>query len=223
MVKKGRILGFSGLVGAGRSEIMKALCGIGGYRSGDLYFKGEKIHNRSYRDAIARKICYLTEDRKKNGIFLSMSVKKNVSVAVLKELTKNGIIRDEKENKNADEQIERMKVKTQDRYQLIGSLSGGNQQKAMIGKWMAVNPELIIMDEPTRGIDVGAKSEIHFMLRELCNQGIGVILISSEMPEIIGLSDEVVVMHEGNYMGTVAGEDITESNLILLASGHKLA
>ncbi len=222
-VKKGKILGFSGLVGAGRSEVMKALCGISGYKSGDLYFKGKKIHNKSYRDAIAHKICYLTEDRKKNGIFLSMSVKKNVSAAVLNKLTKRGVINDNLENKNADEQIERMKVKTSSRYQLIGSLSGGNQQKAMIGKWMAVNPEIIIMDEPTRGIDVGAKSEIHFMLRELCNQGIGVILISSEMPEIIGLSDEVVVMHEGKCMGMVTGEDITEDNLILLASGHKLA
>lgn len=144
-------------------------------------------------------------------------------MAVLNKLTKRGVINDNLENKNADEQIEKMRVKTSNRYQLIGSLSGGNQQKAMIGKWMAVNPEIIIMDEPTRGIDVGAKSEIHFMLRELCNQGIGVILISSEMPEIIGLSDEVIVMHEGNCMGLVTGEDITEDNLILLASGHKLA
>ena len=220
-LKKGRILGFSGLIGAGRSELMQALCGIGGYHSGKLYYKGKEIRHRHYTDAIKNKICYLTEDRKKNGIFLEMSVKRNMSAATLKEISRAGFINDKEETKLADREIKRMNVKTQSRELLLRSLSGGNQQKAMIGKWMAVNPEVIIMDEPTRGIDVGAKSEIHFMLRKLCNEGMGVIVISSEMPEIIGLCDDIVVMHEGKCMGMIVDNEITENNLILMATGKK--
>lgn len=220
-LKKGRILGFSGLIGAGRSELMQALCGIGGYRSGKLYYKGKEIHHRRYTDAIKNKICYLTEDRKKNGIFLEMSVKRNISAATLKEISRAGFINDKAETNLADNEIKRMNVKTQNRELLLRSLSGGNQQKAMIGKWMAVSPEIIIMDEPTRGIDVGAKSEIHFMLRKLCNEGMGVIVISSEMPEIIGLCDDIVVMHEGKCMGMIVDDEITENNLILMATGKK--
>lgn len=219
-VKKGEILGFSGLIGAGRSELMKAICGIGGYQSGKLWFHGREIHNKSYGDSLKHKICYLTEDRKKNGIFLDMSVKDNIVISMLRFLTHMGILDDKKGSMIADSQIKEMGVKLADRNQRIGSLSGGNQQKAMIGKWMAVKPELIIMDEPTRGIDVGAKRDIHFMLRALANQGTGVILISSEMPEVIGLSDRVIVMHEGKNMGMVSGKDITEDNLIMMASGH---
>lgn len=220
-VKKGEILGFSGLIGAGRSEVMKAICGIGGYQSGKVFFYGKEIRNKHYEDALKHKICYLTEDRKKNGIFLNMSVKDNIVISMLKKLTHYGILNDKEGNKIADNEIIEMGVKLSNRNQRIGSLSGGNQQKAMIGKWMAMKPELIIMDEPTRGIDVGAKRDIHFMLRELANQGTGVILISSEMPEVIGLSDKVIVMHEGNMMGMVTGKDITEDNLIMMASGHK--
>ena len=220
-LKKGRILGFSGLIGAGRSELMQALCGIGGYHSGNLYYKGKEIRHRRYTDAIKNKICYLTEDRKKNGIFLEMSVKRNISAATLKEISRAGFINDKEETKLADNEIKRMNVKTQSRELLLRSLSGGNQQKAMIGKWMAVSPEVIIMDEPTRGIDVGAKSEIHFMLRKLCNEGMGVIVISSEMPEIIGLCDDIVVMHEGKCMGMIVDDEITENNLILMATGKK--
>lgn len=199
---------------------MKAICGIGGYQSGKLWFHGREIHNKSYGDSLKHKICYLTEDRKKNGIFLDMSVKDNIVISMLRFLTHMGILDDKKGSMIADSQIKEMGVKLADRNQRIGSLSGGNQQKAMIGKWMAVKPELIIMDEPTRGIDVGAKRDIHFMLRALANQGTGVILISSEMPEVIGLSDRVIVMHEGKNMGMVSGKDITEDNLIMMASGH---
>ena len=220
-LKKGRILGFSGLIGAGRTELMRALCGIIGYRSGKLYYNGSEVRHKRYIDAINNKICYLSEDRKKNGIFLDMSVKRNIVAAVLNKVSNAGFISDRAENQYADNEIKRMNVKTESRNIDLRSLSGGNQQKVMIGKWMAVNPEVIIMDEPTRGIDVGAKSEIHFMLRELCNKGIGVIVISSEMPEIIGLCDDVVVMHEGKYMGMICDDDITENNLIRMATGKK--
>ena len=218
-LKKGRILGFSGLIGAGRSELMKAVCGIGGYHSGKLFYKGAEIRHKRYPDAIKNRICYLTEDRKKNGIFLNMSVKRNISAAILDKISSGGFLSDKEEIKQADEEINRMNVKTTSRDVLLSSLSGGNQQKVMIGKWMTIQPEIIIMDEPTRGIDVGAKSEIHFMLRKLCDEGTGVIVISSEMPEIIGLCDDVVVMHEGRYMGMISDDDITENNLIRLATG----
>ena len=219
---KGKILGFSGLIGSGRSELMKAVCGIGGYyKSGKLFFKGQEIRNKNYGESIARKICYLTEDRKKDGVFLDRSVRDNVIVSILGELTSHGVLNDREGNRITEEQVKSMRVKLADSSQPIGSLSGGNQQKAMIGKWMAVKPEIIIMDEPTRGIDVGAQSEIHFMLRRLCDEGVGVILISSEMPEVMGMSDEVIVMHEGKCMGRVYQDEITENNLIMMASGHE--
>jgi len=211
------------LIGAGRTELMQALCGIRGYRSGKIYFKGKEIHHKRYTDAIKNKICYLTEDRKKNGIFLEMSVKRNISAATLDQISRTGFINDKEESKLADKLIKQMNVRTQSRDLPLKSLSGGNQQKAMIGKWMAVNPEIIIMDEPTRGIDVGAKSEIHFMLRRLCNEGMGLIVISSEMPEIIGLCDDIIVMHEGKLMGMLGGDKITENNLIMMATGKQLA
>ena len=218
-LKQGRILGFSGLIGAGRTELMRALCGIRGYRSGKIFREGKEVRHRRYTDAIKNGICYLTEDRKRNGIFVEMSVKRNIAAAVLKKISNVGFISDKEENKLADAEIKRMNIKAHSLEMFVGSLSGGNQQKVMIGKWMAVNPNIIIMDEPTRGIDVGAKSEIHFMLRELCNQGMGVIVISSEMPEIIGLCDDVIVMHEGKDMGLVSIDDITEHNLIMMATG----
>lgn len=220
-LKRGRILGFSGLIGAGRTELMRALCGIIGYRSGRLYYNGKEVKHKQYIDAINNKICYLSEDRKKNGIFLDMSVKRNIVAAILHKVSKAGFISVRTENEYADSEIKRMNVKTESRNIDLRSLSGGNQQKVMIGKWMAVNPEVIIMDEPTRGIDVGAKSEIHFMLRKLCNSGMGVIVVSSEMPEIIGLCDDVIVMHEGKFMGMISDDDITENNLIRMATGKK--
>jgi ribose transport system ATP-binding protein len=221
-LRKGRVLGFCGLIGSGRTELMRALCGLGGYQSGKLFYNDAEIHNKKYPDAIKNKICYLTEDRKRNGLFLGMSVKSNLVAAVLEDISRMGLLNEKEATRLSDLEIEQMNIKTQSREAILGSLSGGNQQKVMIGKWMTVQPEIMIMDEPTRGIDVGAKSEIHFMLRRLCNEGVGVIVVSSEMPEIIGVCDDVVVMHEGKYMGMVSDDDITENNLIKLAHGGDL-
>lgn len=218
-LKKGRILGFTGLIGSGRTELMKAVCGIEGYRSGNLLYKGKTVHHKSFSDAIKNNIYYLTEDRKKNGIFLEMSVKRNIASTNLEELSNGGFLSEKAEADIADKEIKRMNVKARSREQDLRFLSGGNQQKTMIGKWMAKEPEVIIMDEPTRGVDVGAKSEIHFMLRDLCNSDVGVIVVSSDMPEVIGLCDDVVVMHEGKFMGTLSGNEITEDNLIMMAMG----
>lgn len=218
-LKKGEILGFSGLVGAGRSEVMQAVCGLGHYTEGEVYIKGEKLNPKSRYYKLANKgIFYLTEDRKKNGLFLELSTRKNISVTVLDKIFKNGLLNSSKEKEISEEFIKLMNIKVSSDSNLAGSMSGGNQQKVMIAKWIAANPVVLILDEPTRGVDVGAKSEIHHKLRELCNLGIGIIVISSEMPEIIGICDRVIVMHEGTVTGCVSGGDITEVNLGMMAS-----
>jgi ribose transport system ATP-binding protein len=217
---KGEILGFSGLVGAGRSEVIRAVCGIEPFSEGTVYYQGKKVTIKKYHDAISQGICYLTEDRKKNGLFLHMSVMNNISSTVIDNLASHKLINRKKEKDLAVKQIKKMRIKTTGEEVKVKNLSGGNQQKVMIAKWLAVTPSILIMDEPTRGIDVGAKSEIHHMLRELCGQGIGIIIVSSEMPEIIGMCDRVVVMHEGKLMGIAEGEMINETNLIMLASNQ---
>ena len=221
-LQKGRILGFSGLVGAGRSELMQAMVGLRTLKSGDIYLKGEKVSFKNYGEAIKKKVCYLTEDRKKNGLFLNMAISRNMVASIINEISKNGFVSQKMEDEISAKHVEELRVKTTGTKQKVGSLSGGNQQKALIAKWMSVGPDILIMDEPTRGIDVGAKSEIHHMLRRLADEGIGIIVISSEMPEIIGVADEVVVMHEGKFTGFVKDEMVNENNLVLLASNKKI-
>lgn len=219
-LRRGEILGLSGLVGSGRTEVARAICAIDKLDAGEIRFLGEPIRFKSYSDAIKKGLCYLTEDRKQQGLFLNLSVKNNINAAILDTLSNHLILQGKKEVANANAYVERLSIKVHSMNQLIGSLSGGNQQKAMIAKWLSVHPSVIIMDEPTRGIDVGAKSEIHNMLRELSNNGIGVILISSELPEIIGMCDRVIVMHEGRITGEVYDSEITEKKIIMLASGQ---
>lgn len=221
-LKKGEILGFSGLVGAGRSEVMRALCGLDRYDAGKVWYLDQMIKNKSYKDAIKKGICYLTEDRKKNGLFLKMSILLNISSVIVDSISRYSLIQKNREKQLVKEQIKTMGIKTSSEELKVKRLSGGNQQKVMISKWLVAKPSILIMDEPTRGIDVGAKSEIHYMLRKLAESGIGVIIISSEMPEIIGLCDRVVVMHEGSVTGVVSGNDINETNLIMLASNQKI-
>ena len=219
-LRRGEILGLSGLVGSGRTEVARAICSIDKRDAGEIRYLGAPVRFRDYSDAIRHGLCYLTEDRKQQGLFLNLSVKNNINAAILDRLSRHLILQQKKEAENANTYVERLNIKVSNIGQLVNSLSGGNQQKAMIAKWLSVHPSVIIMDEPTRGIDVGAKSEIHNMLRELSNNGIGVILISSELPEIIGMCDRVVVMHEGRKTGEVSGEKITEKSIILLASGQ---
>lgn len=220
---KGEILGFAGLVGAGRSEIMTALCGIDRKISGDVWLNGKKLPLKNYKDAVKEGICYLTEDRKKQGLFLEMSIKSNMTSANL-EAVSNGIwIEEKSEKKLADEYVEQLSIKVAGIDYPISSLSGGNQQKCLIGKWLSIEPKVIIMDEPTRGIDVGAKAEIHNLLRKLANEGVGVIIVSSELPEVIGVSDRIVVVHEGKLAGEISDpQQITEENIMRLASGEQI-
>ncbi len=217
-VRAGEIVGFAGLVGAGRTEMACGLCGLIGRESGELLLKGQPVAIKNYAQAIQHGIAYLTEDRKQQGLFLKMDVKKNICCTNLDKITTGGIVNDSMATSFGAEFIEKLNIKVSGLSQKVGSLSGGNQQKIMIAKWLYTEPKVIIMDEPTRGIDVGAKSEIHMMLRQLANSGIAVLIISSELPEIIGVCDRVLVMHEGKLTGELQDDTLTEENIIRLAT-----
>ncbi len=217
-LKKGEILGFAGLIGAGRTEAICGMCGLRKLDSGEVIMNGEKLKIRSYSDAIKKGIAYLTEDRKIQGLFLRMKLKQNICATNLKKITKGLLINNKKESKYAVEYVDKLDIKTSSVENQVNYLSGGNQQKVMFAKWLYTQPKVFALDEPTRGIDVGAKSEIHNMLRDLCDQGKGIIVISSELPEIIGLCDRVIVMHEGKVVGEVTSDEINEHKLVRMAS-----
>jgi ABC-type sugar transport system ATPase subunit len=218
-LKKGEILGFFGLIGSGRSEMMRALCGIDRKSSGEVELDGRPVEIRTLGDAIRHGLYYLTEDRKNEGLFLKMDILDNLAVTHLKELTRRGLLNRRGAQALAERGVHDLRVKASSVRQLVGHLSGGNQQKVMIAKWLTMQPRVVILDEPTRGIDVGAKSEIHHLLRRLANQGIGVIVISSELPEIVGLSDRVLVVHNGAIVGELTGDDIRDEVIMQYASG----
>lgn len=220
-LKEGEILGLAGLVGAGRSEVAQAICGFRRKTAGEVYYKGEKIVINRPKDAIDNGIVYLTEDRKSLGLFLELNVKTNISAMKIQNVSKRGLVVKALEDEQGNAYAEMLGIKCSSIDTLVSSLSGGNQQKILLSKLLTVKPKVIIMDEPTRGIDVGAKAEIHKLLRKLANEGTGVILISSELPEIIGMCDRVVVMHEGVINGEVGSKELSERRIIQLASGIK--
>jgi ribose transport system ATP-binding protein len=219
-VKKGEILGFYGLVGAGRTELWRAILGIDSYESGEVFYQGKKINLSSYRDAIDAGFAYLTEDRKLQGLFLELPIYQNISAAKLENIQRGAVIDRKKESSLCQKYVKELNIKIASQANKVASLSGGNQQKVMIGKWLSTSPKLLVMDEPTRGIDVGAKSEIHNMLRRLSDSGIQVVIISSELPEIIGMSDRVIVMHEGVITGELSCADLCEETIITYASNE---
>lgn len=214
---KGEILGFYGLIGAGRSEILRAMCGIDHRAGGQVFLDGKELKIHTYQDALSSGITYLTEDRKATGIFPGLSVCKNIYVS---NMCKQGgfWLDSSKEDGLAEEAVKVHNVKTSSIHAPISSLSGGNQQKVLIARCMRVAPEILILDEPTRGIDVNAKAEIHRKIRKLVQEGMGVIVVSSEMPEIMGLADRIVIMHEGSVTGVLSGEDINETTIIRYAT-----
>ncbi len=207
-LRKGEVLGIAGLVGAGRTEIMRAIFGVDYIKSLDVYIKGEKVKITDPASAKKYKIAFLTEDRKVEGLTLDFTVKGNIVSANLPSIRKGLFTSKKKENTIADDYIEKIKVKTPTRNQKVGNLSGGNQQKVVVGKWLNSEPDILIMDEPTRGIDVGAKREIYEIINSLVAQGKAVILISSELPEVLGMSDRVLVMKDDAIVAELTGEDI---------------
>ena len=217
-LKRGEILGFAGLMGSGRTEVLETLFGIYAADSGTIKIKGKEVKIREPHQAIAAGIGLLTEDRKKTGIMGVLSVRDNMSVAALSKFTLGGILRKPLIEKQCEEQRQALSLKTPSLNQQIQNLSGGNQQKVLLSRWLLTDPDILIIDEPTRGIDVGAKSEIHRLMSELAKQGKAIIMVSSEMPEILGMSDRVVVMCEGRLVGEVSRKDATQENIMELAT-----
>lgn len=217
-VKRGEILGFAGLMGSGRTEVLETLFGIHAAESGTIKVKGKEVKIREPHQAIAAGIGLLTEDRKKTGIMGVLSVRDNMSVAALSKFTIGGILRKPMIEKQCEDQRQALSLKTPSLNQQIQNLSGGNQQKVLLSRWLLTDPDILIIDEPTRGIDVGAKSEIHRLMSELAKQGKAIIMVSSEMPEILGMSDRVVVMCEGRLVGEVSRKDATQENIMELAT-----
>jgi putative multiple sugar transport system ATP-binding protein len=220
-VRKGEIVGFAGLMGSGRTELALSLFGNpDGYRiSGEMYIKGEKKHFSHTSNAIEAGIAYVTEDRKGDGLILIQDIKQNITLANLLEVSDRGLVNDNAEIKVANEYKGSLNIKTPSIEQKVSNLSGGNQQKVSLGKWLFVKPGVLILDEPTRGIDVGAKYEIYTIMTKLVQQGMSIIMISSELPEILGMSDRVYVVSSGKIVGEMPIKDATQEKIMQLATG----
>lgn len=208
VLKEGEILGLAGLVGAGRTEIARAVSGIDYIDSGTVFVSGKKVKINSPGDALKAGIAYLSEDRKQEGLVLKSSVAWNISMANMSSILSGGMISERKEEKIADDMIQAMHIKTPTREQYVMNLSGGNQQKIVIGKWLNTEANIFIFDEPTRGIDVGAKYEIYLLMNQLVKEGKSIIMISSEMPEVLGMSDRVLVVNKGKITASLDREDM---------------
>ena len=217
-LRRGEVLGFSGLVGAGRTEVARAIIGADKALGGKIFLEGREITNRSPHDAMMNGIVYVPEDRKTQGILANLDVSKNITISMLdRNSNAIGVLDTKKEEKIVEDGIRSFSIKTPNAEKKIVELSGGNQQKCIVARWMATQPKVLILDEPTKGIDVGAKSEFYHMICQFAKQGLGVILISSELPEIIGLSDRILVMSNQRIAGEVMREDATEERLLALA------
>ena len=215
-VHKGEIVGLAGLVGAGRTEVARAILGIDKMDAGEVYLYGKKVEIHNLREAINDGIGYVPENRRDQGLLPIMSVKNNITIVNLKAAIKNGLISSSLEQKYADEYIEKLSISTPTPETEIQYLSGGNQQKVIIARWMMQNSDIIILDEPTRGVDVGAKAEIYELITEMVKAGKAVIMISSELPEILGMSDRIYIMHDGFLAGEMDREEATQEGIMAL-------
>ncbi len=220
---RGEILGFAGLVGAGRSEIMKAMVGLDPCGSAEVTLGDENISIHKPADAISHGIYLVPEDRRGEGLVTSMTVRENTTLPSLEKYSTFNLISKERESKVTDEQIKSLKIKTPSGEALVLNLSGGNQQKVVLGKWLSMSPKVMILDEPTRGIDVGAKAEIYRLMRELADNGGVILMISSDMEEVLNVSDRVAVMHEGRIIGVLERADCNEENVMNLAVGKTIS
>ncbi|WP_297010690.1 sugar ABC transporter ATP-binding protein [uncultured Dialister sp.] len=218
-LRKGEILGVAGLMGAGRTEIMRAIFGVDPHESGKLYFEGKEIHIKNPGDAIRQGFGFITENRKTEGLILDFSIERNIALPSEERLAKSHVINDKNEFDFSSELSKRLGVKAQDINLPASTLSGGNQQKVVIAKWVGMHPKLLILDEPTRGIDIGAKKDIYDLMNELTAKGVSIIMVSSELPEVIGMSDRILVIHEGRAAGIVEHKDATQTRIMTLATG----
>lgn len=221
-IRPGEILGMYGLIGSGRSEVARTIFGEMEIEAGDIKYEGEIIHNHSMKNALEKGIYYVPEDRGSQGVFGVHSVKYNLSATFLSKLSHpSGILKKEKERKVVEDNIKKYSIKTSSQAELITSLSGGNQQKVLLTRWLLHQPKLLILDEPTRGIDMGTKTEIHELVIELAEKGVAVLLISSDLPEVMRLSDNMIIMHKGKQTGFLKREEMNEQSVLRLALGLK--
>ncbi len=216
-VGQGEILGLAGLVGAGRTEVAHAICGIEPRMAGTMLLDRKPVQVLSARDAVTQGIYLVPDDRRRFGLVMDMSVRENMTLPALGRYARKGIISRRAERKVAEEGVRKLNVKAHSVDMRVGNLSGGNQQKVILAKWLELNPKVLILDEPTRGIDVGAKAEIYALLRALAGEGVAIIAISSDMEEVLGISDRVAVMHEGSLTGILERQQLNEEAIMRLA------
>ena len=220
-LRGGEILGFAGLMGAGRTEVMRCVFGLDPINAGEIKLKGRKVSVKNVRESIANGVVMLSEDRRRYGIIPVRSVKENASLASLEKIIGKGFLNAKKEHSVVNELFKRMRVKTPTMETAIEALSGGNQQKVILSKWMMRNPDVLILDEPTRGIDIGAKYEIYKLMSEMAREGKGIIMVSSELPELIGMCDRIYVMSQGKITGEIQREDFSQERIMYYATGTK--
>ena len=218
-LRRGEILGLAGLMGAGRTEVLETIFGIEKADSGEVVLNGKALRIKQPSDAIRAGMALLTEDRKLNGIMGVLSVRDNITAAALPRYSPRGVLHVGEMRKDSEDQREKLRIKTPSLSQLIKNLSGGNQQKALISRWLLTVPDVLMIDEPTRGIDVGAKSEIHRLMSMLAQEGKAIIMVSSELPEVLGMSDRILVMHEGRISGELSREEANQESVMHLATG----
>jgi len=218
-IKEGEILGVAGLMGAGRSEVMEVIFGFHKKDSGSIKLNGKNLTIKHPRDAVKAGIGFITEDRKSKGLVIDASIRENIALTNLKTISSGGVISNSKENKMVIELIKRLHVRTTGGGQEVKSLSGGNQQKVVIAKWLGINPTILILDEPTRGVDVGAKKEIYSIMNKLTESGVAIIMISSELPEVLGVSDRIMVMYEGEITAFLNRDEADQERIMTAATG----
>jgi ribose transport system ATP-binding protein len=219
-LRKGEILGLAGLIGAGRTELAEAIFGLTPALGGEIELEGDAVHIATPRDAIAQGVFLVPEDRKNHGLILDFPITQNISLPSLRELSRRGLVDHRAEARLADRQKQALDLRAADLSLPVSSLSGGNQQKVVLSRWLALSPSVVLFDEPTRGVDVGAKAEIYRLMRGLSDRGVGVLMISSDMEEVIGVSDRVLVMHEGRIAGCLTRDQLSEVAILSLAVGQ---
>ena len=220
-VKSGEIVGFSGLMGAGRTEIMRGIFGIDPISQGEIILEGKKVQLKNPSTSIKAGVGFLTENRKEEGLVLDFSIKDNISLPSIDEFRVRGLVDTKTEDEFVQLLMKRLTVKAQNEDISAGSLSGGNQQKVVLAKWIGIGPKVLILDEPTRGVDVGAKREIYQLMNELAERGVAIVMVSSDLPEVLGVSDRILVVHEGKIAGELNRTEATQEKIMNLATGGK--
>lgn len=221
-VRAGEVLGVAGLMGAGRTEIMQSIFGNMPHVTGQIFMNGQEIHNKNPWDAMDNGIGFITEDRKIEGLMLDKSIMENISIANLDRISQKGVLNKKREQEMTQQGIEDLHIKCTGAQHACGNLSGGNQQKVVFAKWIFTEPKVLILDEPTRGVDIGAKKEIYSIINKLADTGVAIIMVSSELPEILGMSDRIMVVHEGKIGGFIDKKEANQENIMILATGGEL-